>query len=97
MSDFSQIAFVLGLKEGIIPSWDKRVYLTLLFAHHNAPQHFGSNDLHLYSLLNTYEASTESILTQVVECTTAAFNCTAHQCTLSKLQNEQLIACDRPE
>lgn len=54
MSDFSQIAFVLGLKEGIILSWDKRVYLTLVFAHHNAPQHLGSNDLHLYSLLNTY-------------------------------------------
>lgn len=44
MSDFSQIAFVLGLKQGIILSLDKRVYLTL--THHNTLQHLGSNDLY---------------------------------------------------
>lgn len=54
MSDFSQIAFVLGLKKGIILSLNKRVYLTLVFTHHNTQQHLGSNDLHLYSQLKSY-------------------------------------------
>lgn len=54
MSDFSQITFVLGLKQGIILSLDKRVYLTLVFTHHNTPQHLGSNDLHFHSLLKSY-------------------------------------------
>jgi len=54
MSVFSQIAFVLVLKQGIILSLDKRVYLTLVFARPNTPQHLGSNDLHLYSLLKSY-------------------------------------------
>lgn len=94
MSDFSQIAFVLGLKQGIILSLDKRVYLTLVFAHHNTLQHLGSNDSHLYSLLKSCNTGVESFLTQTVEYRVTTFNYTAYQYTLSKLQTAQHIIAE---
>ena len=63
MSDFSQIAFVLGLKQGIILSLDKRVYLTL--AHHNTLQHLGSNDLYCTIFSSPVKLELSQFLSQI--------------------------------